>query len=123
MFAILLLPMKVFHPFCQYLCPLGVIYGWLNRFSFVQIHWNEERCVSCHACEMACPVALSLQEISHSPECFRCGKCVDACPQKRQYFCGKETKTTKAESNNFYVRCQVQLIRLAFFILINIFIS
>ncbi len=94
--AILFLSVKVYRPFCQYLCPLGAIYGWFNRFSLVQIQWEKERCVSCMACEKACPVDLSLKEISRSPECIRCGKCVDACPQKCLHFCGSRTKTTKS---------------------------
>ena len=84
--AIVLLSVKVFRPFCQYVCPLGAIYGWFNRFSLVQIHWEQERCVSCGACERACPTALSLQEISRSPECIRCGKCVEACPKDCLHF-------------------------------------
>lgn len=87
--GILLLSVKVFRPFCQYLCPLGAIYGWFNHFSLVQIHWERERCVSCGACEKACPAALSLQEISRSPECIRCGKCADACPQGCLHFTGR----------------------------------
>lgn len=79
---IIILSVKVYRPFCQYLCPLGAIYGWFNRFSLVQIHWEKERCVSCMACEKACPVALSVQEISRSSECIRCGRCVEACPNK-----------------------------------------
>ena len=57
--GIVLLSVKVYRPFCQYLCPLGAIYGWFNRFSLVQIHWERERCVSCGACERACPVTAS----------------------------------------------------------------
>ncbi|MCI8624164.1 MAG: 4Fe-4S binding protein [Provencibacterium sp.] len=86
---LILLSLKVYRPFCQYLCPLGAIYGWFNRFSLVQIRWEKEQCVSCMACEKACPVALSLHEISRSPECIRCGKCVDACPQHCLRFSGK----------------------------------
>lgn len=86
--GIILLSVKVYRPFCQYLCPLGAIYGLFNRFSLVQIHWEEERCVSCMACEEACPLALSREEISRSTECIRCGKCVDVCPQKCLRFCG-----------------------------------
>ena len=97
---IVLLSVKVFRPFCQYLCPLGAIYGWFNRFSLVQIHWEQERCVSCGACERVCPVALSVQEISRSPECIRCGKCADACPQKCLHFAGRPGyNSTKSQSS------------------------
>lgn len=77
---ILLLSVKVCRPFCQYLCPLGAVYGWFNRFSLVQVRWAEEDCISCGACQKACPVDLSVHEISRSPECIRCGRCVSACP-------------------------------------------
>lgn len=80
--GILVLSVKIFRPFCQYLCPLGAIYGWFNRFSLVQIHWEEEACISCGACQKACPVDLSAHEISRSPECIRCGRCVSACPAR-----------------------------------------
>ncbi len=86
-------------PFCQYLCPLGAIYGWFNRFSLVQVHWEKERCVSCGACERACPVSLSVQEISRSPECIRCGKCIEACPADCLHFSSKKQKSTTPGNN------------------------
>ena len=80
--VIIVLSVKVYRPFCQYLCPLGAIYGWFNAFSLVQISLTEEQCISCGSCTKACPLSLSVQEISRSPECIRCGKCIDACPKK-----------------------------------------
>lgn len=77
---LILLSIPVYRPFCQYLCPLGAVYGWFNRFSLVQIHWKEETCTSCLACKKACPVNLEPQQISVSPECIKCGQCVEACP-------------------------------------------
>lgn len=87
---ILLLSIKVYRPFCQYLCPLGAIYGWFNLFSLVQIYHEKEQCISCMACEKACPVALSVSEISTSPECIRCGRCVEACGKGCLRFSGRE---------------------------------
>lgn len=84
--GIVVLSMKVYRPFCQYLCPLGAIYGWFNRFSLVQVKWEQEKCTSCMACKRACPVDLSPEEISVSSECIRCGKCVDACPHDCIHF-------------------------------------
>ena len=76
---IVLLSIKVYRPFCQYLCPLGAVYGWFNRFSLVQIRWEQEACTNCKACQKACPVDLPPVKISVSTECIKCGKCVDAC--------------------------------------------
>lgn len=91
---LLFLSVKVYRPFCQYLCPLGAIYGWFNRFSLVQIRWEKEKCISCGACERACPVALDVQEISVSPECIRCGKCVGVCPTKCLHLSGSRVSCT-----------------------------
>lgn len=77
--ALLLLSVKVYRPFCQYLCPLGAIYGWFNRFSLVQIRWEKDACTSCMACQKACPMSLPPEKISVSTECIKCGKCVEAC--------------------------------------------
>lgn len=79
---LILLSIKIYRPFCQYLCPLGAIYGWFNRFCLVQIHWNKATCISCMACQKACPINLPPEKISCSGECIKCGKCVDACPKE-----------------------------------------
>ncbi|MBD5457792.1 MAG: 4Fe-4S binding protein, partial [Lachnospiraceae bacterium] len=96
---VVILSIKCFRPFCQYLCPLGAIYGLFNRFSLVQIHWEKERCISCKACERACPVELSIAEISRSPECIRCGKCIEACPEKCLSFYEKQKRKTVTKLN------------------------
>ncbi len=98
--VILLLSVKAYRPFCQYLCPLGAIYGWFNRFSLVQVHWVKEECISCGACERACPVALKAEEISRSPECIRCGRCAEACPAKCLHLSGRALKTVKKQSRS-----------------------
>jgi len=78
---IIILSIKIYRPFCQYLCPLGAIYGWFNRFCLVQIRWDEGKCISCMACQKACPVNLKPEQISVSAECIKCGKCLEACPK------------------------------------------
>lgn len=87
--VIVLLSVKVYRPFCQYLCPLGAIYGWFNRFCLVQVHWEKEKCVSCGKCQKACPVDLKPEEISVSPECIKCGKCAGVCPTDCIHFIKK----------------------------------
>lgn len=87
--VIVVASIKIYRPFCQYLCPLGAIYGWFNRFSLVQIQWQQEKCTSCMACKRACPMDLEPMKISVSTECIRCGKCIDACSQKCLHLRGK----------------------------------
>lgn len=79
--VIVLTSVLAYRPFCQYLCPLGAIYGWFNKWSLVQIRWEKENCTSCMACQKACPVNLPPEKISVSAECIKCGKCVRACAQ------------------------------------------
>ena len=83
---ILLLSIKVYRPFCQYLCPLGAIYGLFNHFSLIQIQWEKEACISCMACQKVCPVNLTPEQISISPECIKCGQCIHHCPTKCLHF-------------------------------------
>lgn len=98
-----ILSIKIYRPFCQYLCPLGAIYGWFNRFSLVQVRWEKEKCISCMNCKKACPVDLRPEEISVSPECIKCGKCEAVCPADCLHFsldAGVRTqKQSSADSN------------------------
>ena len=77
--TVLVLSIKIYRPFCQYLCPLGAVYGWFNKFSLVQIRWEKDSCTNCKSCQRACPIELAPEKISVSTECIKCGKCVDAC--------------------------------------------
>lgn len=68
--------------FCKMLCPLGAIYGLLNRVSICRLHLDGKSCVSCGACRKVCPMDIDPVAQLHSPECILCGQCVEACPQK-----------------------------------------
>lgn len=66
--------------FCKAMCPLGAIYGLLNKISFYRLHVTPDNCVSCGKCQAICP--MDVDPITHpdSAECIRCGKCAVACP-------------------------------------------
>ena len=68
--------------FCKMLCPLGAIYGLLNRVSICRLHLDEKSCVSCGHCRKVCPMDIDPVMQLHSPECIMCGQCVEACSQK-----------------------------------------
>ena len=67
--------------FCKVMCPLGAIYGLLNKISFCRIHVEKERCVSCGACHAICPMDVNPVRQPQSAECIRCGKCAAVCQE------------------------------------------
>ena len=64
------------------LCPLGAIYGLLNRISLYRLQVSRSACVSCGKCQSACPMGVNPARNPGAAECIRCGECVVACPQQ-----------------------------------------
>ena len=68
--------------FCKVMCPLGAIYGLLNKVSLYRVHIDREGCVSCGKCSDMCPMDIDPVAEPDSAECIRCGKCMAACHVK-----------------------------------------
>lgn len=68
--------------FCKYLCPTGALLGLMSRLSLFRIRRTEDACISCGACDRACPmnIEVSTADIVTSAECISCNECVNACP-------------------------------------------
>ncbi|HCT92810.1 MAG TPA: 4Fe-4S ferredoxin [Lachnospiraceae bacterium] len=82
LFAIVGASVAIPRPFCRYLCPLGAFYSLFNRFSFFQMHLDENKCTGCKKCERSCPMAVEVTKDINSPECIRCVqflKCPSSC--------------------------------------------
>lgn len=85
--------------FCKVMCPLGAIYGILNKISIYHMEADEKRCISCGSCYRLCPMDVNPLENPDSAECIRCGKCVANCPEKALTLQFRKTHTA-AESEN-----------------------
>ena len=68
--------------FCRVMCPLGAIYGLLNKYSFCQIKFAQDKCISCGRCKGVCPLDLDPTKEFNSAECVRCERCKKICPTK-----------------------------------------
>jgi polyferredoxin len=71
---------------CEFLCPLGGIYGLVSLASPLTVRRDNEACVNCGACAAACSEHLpvdSSQGSIRALECTGCLECVDACPRKQ----------------------------------------
>ena len=69
----------VYRLFCRFICPLGALYGFFNKFSLFGVKVVEDKCIHCGKCISVCQM-----DIHHvgDHECIQCGKCVGVCPTK-----------------------------------------
>ena len=67
----------IFRFFCRFICPLGVIYGFFNRFALFGMKIKEENCSHCGKCAVACKMDTRR---ALDRECIRCGECSGICP-------------------------------------------
>ena len=63
---LLLLGMFVVRPYCRYLCPYGVLLGWLSWAARWHARIDPQQCIHCHLCQDACPVsAIDTPDAAH----------------------------------------------------------
>ena len=53
--SVLLIGLFVGRPYCRFLCPYGVLLGWLSRLSKWRVTITPDECVQCRLCEDSCP--------------------------------------------------------------------
>ncbi len=54
--AFLGLSVVIARPYCRFLCPYGVLLGWLSQLAARTVTTSPEQCVDCRLCEDCCPV-------------------------------------------------------------------
>jgi ferredoxin-type protein NapH len=71
---------------CSILCPFGALSSLLDRISPFRVSIDRSACVSCGACDRACPMLAldpALRESGRpASSCVKCGRCFAACPKK-----------------------------------------
>lgn len=83
--AVLFASLFVYRPWCQFLCPFGLL-GWLvEQISLLRPRVDRQLCVGCKRCVTACPTqameGLYADKKLHG-DCYACGACLAACPKK-----------------------------------------
>lgn len=67
--------------YCNTVCPVGTMLGFLSEFSLFRLTFNEEKCTKCRACERGCKASCidaKTMSIDRS-RCVACFNCVDEC--------------------------------------------
>lgn len=78
-FTIIFLNLYAHRFFCNYLCPLGALYGFLSKFSFLNLKPNQA-CTKCKWCSKNCTYYGSPYEYYQKSECMVCFNCIKDCP-------------------------------------------
>ncbi len=73
----------IYRPFCQFICPFGLVSWVAEQFSIFRIRIDKDKCTQCGACIKACPLeaAKGIVEGKKMPaDCFSCARCLNVCP-------------------------------------------
>ena len=68
---------------CNNICPVGTVLGFLSRFSWLKPVINTDKCISCRICEHNCKAScidIANHKIDYS-RCVACMDCIGKCPK------------------------------------------
>jgi len=67
--------------YCNTICPVGTVLGFLSKFSMLRLTFDENKCTKCKACERGCKsscIDAKTMSIDHS-RCVSCFNCIEKC--------------------------------------------
>lgn len=67
-------------PFCRTTCPMGLIFSWFNKISFLKLEVSKPQCSGCTKCNNICPTDLDPVTEIETSGCIKCLDCT-ACGQ------------------------------------------
>lgn len=79
------LALVVYRPFCQFICPFGLISWLVERVSLTRVQVDTNRCNHCGACIQVCPLEAAKHRVAgrtFAADCFSCARCLNVCPQE-----------------------------------------
>ncbi|MDD4785540.1 MAG: 4Fe-4S binding protein [Pirellulales bacterium] len=77
------LALLVYRPFCQFICPFGLISWLAERISLARVRIDTSRCNECGACIRACPLDAAKHRVAGrllAADCYSCARCLNVCP-------------------------------------------
>jgi len=81
--AYLLTGLFFYRPFCQFICPFGLVSWLVERLSLTRVRIDPARCTDCKACARRCPLTAAegrLRGKALPADCFSCMRCLRVCP-------------------------------------------
>ena len=91
-----------YRPFCQLICPFGLVSWIAERFSFYRITVDQEKCTKCGACVKYCPLEAAKGKVdskTFSADCFSCARCLNVCPADAIHYSSMWSKINKKDAS------------------------
>jgi len=88
--------------YCNTICPVGTVLGFISKFSFFKIRINADKCVSCGICSQKCKaqcIDTQTKTIDYS-RCVNCFNCIGSCGGKGISFNPAKTKNSQSADEN-----------------------
>ena len=89
--------------YCNTICPVGTVLGFLSRFSIVRVRMDADKCRNCGKCARSCKAScidVKNHRVDYS-RCVACGDCLDQCNFDALHYCVKLPQpTTPSASDN-----------------------
>lgn len=79
--AIVLLAWRGGRTYCNTICPVGTVLGFVARFSWLKVHFVADKCKNCSLCTKNCKASCidyKQQTVDYS-RCVACGNCISKC--------------------------------------------
>lgn len=69
--------------FCNTICPVGTLLGYISKYSLLKISIDKENCISCNLCEQVCKSGCidKKNKIIYIDRCVSCYNCLEVCPK------------------------------------------
>lgn len=82
--------------YCNTICPVGTLLGFISRYSLFRLQFDDDKCNSCGLCTMKCKASCinsKDKEIDYS-RCVTCFNCIEACNRSAMKYAPYKLKKT-----------------------------
>jgi ferredoxin-type protein NapF len=88
--------------YCNTVCPVGTVLGFLSKYALFRIKMDESTCTRCGKCSFACKsscINVKTMEVDNS-RCVACYNCISVCPESSIKYTRARTVTKPVNQDN-----------------------